>query len=193
MVRNHAGALEPAPNAMENKIRVTCTMHDEEYSYKRFGHLADMFPQGEQREFLLPLVLPHVPDHRRVIYSIYEYFPLLDSSNMTMGNWIQIAKDVKDAYEMFDGFVILHGTDTLAYTASALSFMLENLGKPVIGEQNSSRVISKIARNFLFLQSLDLKFPRLKPARTEEIIWLEHSFWPGTTTFPRSPFTLGNI
>ncbi len=44
----------------------------------------------------------------------------------------QIAKDIKECYEMFDGFVVLHGTDTLAYTASALSFMLENLGKPVI-------------------------------------------------------------
>ena len=65
----------------------------------------------------------------RVIYSIYEYDPLLDSSNMTMDDWIQIAKDIEDAYELFDGFVILHGTDTLAYTASALSFMLENLGK----------------------------------------------------------------
>ena len=48
---------------------------------------------------------------------------------MTMDDWIQIAKDIEDAYELFDGFVILHGTDTLAYTASALSFMLENLGK----------------------------------------------------------------
>jgi len=44
----------------------------------------------------------------------------------------KIAKDIKECYEMFDGFVVLHGTDTLAYTASALSFMLENLGKPVI-------------------------------------------------------------
>ena len=51
---------------------------------------------------------------------------------MEMTDWIQIAKDVQDTYEAFDGFVILHGTDTLAYTASALSFMLENLGKPVI-------------------------------------------------------------
>ena len=44
----------------------------------------------------------------------------------------KIAQDIKDSYELFDGFVVLHGTDTLAYTASALSFMLENLGKPVI-------------------------------------------------------------
>jgi lysophospholipase len=51
---------------------------------------------------------------------------------MSIDDWVQIAKDVQDSYEVFDGFVILHGTDTLAYTASALSFMLEHLGKPVI-------------------------------------------------------------
>jgi lysophospholipase len=84
------------------------------------------------RSTLFPLVLPHVPDHRRIIYAIYEYDPLLDSSNMTMDDWILIAKDIKRSYKYFDGFVVLHGTDTLAYTASALSFMLEHLGKPVI-------------------------------------------------------------
>ena len=78
------------------------------------------------------LGLPGVPGHKRVIYTIYEYDPLLDSSNMTMDDWIQIAKDIRENYHGFDGFVILHGTDTLAYTSSALSFMLENLGKPVI-------------------------------------------------------------
>ncbi len=80
----------------------------------------------------MPLVLPHIPNKKRIIYTIYEYDPLLDSSNMTMEDWILIAKDIQDSYELFDGFVILHGTDTMAYTASALSFMLENLGKPVI-------------------------------------------------------------
>ena len=49
-----------------------------------------------------------------------------------MDDWLQISRDISDCYKMFDGFVVLHGTDTLAYTASALSFMLENLGKPVI-------------------------------------------------------------
>ena len=58
----------------------------------------------------------------------YQLFHILDSSNMTMEDWIHISQDIQDAYELFDGFVVLHGTDTLAYTASALSFMLENLG-----------------------------------------------------------------
>jgi L-asparaginase len=65
-------------------------------------------------------------------YHIKEYQPLLDSSNMTVQEWNRVATDIAEAYENFDGFVIFHGTDTMAYTASALSFMLENLDKPVI-------------------------------------------------------------
>ncbi|MDP1604979.1 MAG: asparaginase [Legionella sp.] len=70
---------------------------------------------------------PEMPD-----YVIKEYQPLLDSSNMTMSDWNQIASDIAKDYLNFDGFVVFHGTDTMAYTASALSFMLENLSKPVI-------------------------------------------------------------
>ena len=65
-------------------------------------------------------------------YIIKEYQPLLDSSNMTVNEWNRIAADIAEAYDQYDGFVVLHGTDTMAYTASALSFMLEHLSKPVI-------------------------------------------------------------
>ncbi|XP_056096536.1 60 kDa lysophospholipase-like [Rhinichthys klamathensis goyatoka] len=68
----------------------------------------------------------------RVVYRIKEYSPLLDSSNMTPADWEKIAKDIETNYEQCTGFVVLHGTDTMAYTSSALSFMCENLGKPVI-------------------------------------------------------------
>lgn len=57
---------------------------------------------------------------------------VLDSSNMAVEDWNAIGKCIADSYENYDGFVILHGTDTMAYTASALSFMLEGLKKPVI-------------------------------------------------------------
>lgn len=123
-------------------------MHDAEYAEKRFGRSSEIGP----------LVLPYVDgESNRVIYEISEYTPLLDSSNMTMSDWARIANDIhvsmtrregmtqqlimdflpslstlQQAYEFFDGFVVLHGTDTLSYTASALSFMLENLGKTVI-------------------------------------------------------------
>ena len=65
-------------------------------------------------------------------FSIQEYQPLMDSSDMTPSDWVTIARDIEAHYDDYDGFVILHGTDTMAYTASALSFMLQNLAKPVI-------------------------------------------------------------
>lgn len=65
-------------------------------------------------------------------YTINEYSPLIDSSNMRPNEWQRIAQDIKSRYDDYDGFVILHGTDTMAYTASALSFMLQGLTKPVI-------------------------------------------------------------
>lgn len=58
--------------------------------------------------------------------------PLLDSSDLNPDNWRQMARVVKDNYDSYDGFVILHGTDTMAYSASALSFMFDNLCKPVV-------------------------------------------------------------
>jgi L-asparaginase len=66
------------------------------------------------------------------LFDIHEYCPLIDSSDMTPAHWQLIADDIKAKYHEYDGFVVLHGTDTMAYTASALSFMFENLSKPVI-------------------------------------------------------------
>lgn len=65
-------------------------------------------------------------------YRINEYKPLLDSSNMTPADWLKIANDISDHHNAFDGFVVLHGTDTMAYTASALPYMLQGLQKPVV-------------------------------------------------------------
>ena len=65
-------------------------------------------------------------------YDIHEYDPLLDSANMTPQDWLKIAEDIERHYDRYDGFVVLHGTDTMAYTASALPFMLQGLRKPVI-------------------------------------------------------------
>ena len=70
---------------------------------------------------------PEMPE-----YTIHEYEPLMDSSDMTPLDWQTIADDIRANYDKYDGFVILHGTDTMAYTASALSFLLEDLCKPVI-------------------------------------------------------------
>lgn len=64
--------------------------------------------------------------------SIHTFTPLLDSSNISLANWKQMAELINKEYNHYDGFVILHGTDTMCHTASALSFMLEHLSKPVI-------------------------------------------------------------
>ncbi|KAF2140334.1 uncharacterized protein K452DRAFT_289077 [Aplosporella prunicola CBS 121167] len=69
---------------------------------------------------------------RRVRYAVLEFEKLLDSSSINAAGWDQIAKTIYRNYTLYDGFVVLHGTDSLAYTCSALSFMLQNLGKPVI-------------------------------------------------------------
>ncbi len=62
----------------------------------------------------------------------HTFEPLIDSSNVTPSFWTELASVIEQNYENYDGFVILHGTDTMAYSASMLSFMLENLNKPVI-------------------------------------------------------------
>ncbi|MDR0538606.1 MAG: asparaginase [Tannerellaceae bacterium] len=64
--------------------------------------------------------------------STYQFNPPLDSSDIGLAGWQELVRIISTEYERFDGFVILHGTDTMSFTASALSFMLENLGKPVI-------------------------------------------------------------
>ncbi|HHH29765.1 MAG TPA: type I asparaginase [Polyangiaceae bacterium] len=69
---------------------------------------------------------------RRVHYDISSYDPLLDSANLDLSHWVRFARDIERGYEHYDAFVVVHGTDTMAYTASALSFMLEGLTKPVI-------------------------------------------------------------
>jgi L-asparaginase len=65
-------------------------------------------------------------------FTVHEYDTLLDSSDMQPSDWEMIAQDIKSHYDQYDGFIILHGTDTMAYTASALSFMFEGLTKPII-------------------------------------------------------------
>ena len=75
-----------------------------------------------------------VPELKRfdLIIKTITFNPALDSSNMNPINWIKIAKTIERNYSNYDGFVVLHGTDTMSYTASALSYMFENLDKPII-------------------------------------------------------------
>jgi len=83
-------------------------------------------PQAE------PRTTPPSKTGKRIAYDIIEYDPLLDSANMEVHHWVKIAHEIKNNYDAYDGFVVLHGTDTMSYTASALSFMLVNLRKTVV-------------------------------------------------------------
>ena len=82
-----------------------------------FTHLIDNVPKIKMLDYVIENI---------------QFDPPLDSSDMNPGCWVQMARAIEENYDNFDGFVVLHGTDTMAYTASALSFMLENLDKPVI-------------------------------------------------------------
>lgn len=90
-------------------------------------------PDGLQ-PFDFSHLMDNVPKIGKLGYDIQSYqFPEpIDSSNMNPKYWGQIVKAISDNYDNYDGFVVLHGTDTMAYTASALSFMLRNLRKPVV-------------------------------------------------------------
>jgi L-asparaginase len=80
------------------------------------------------------MLLEEIPELNKLGYSISSitFNPPIDSSNMTPSIWAQLAKTIQKNYTKYDGFVILHGTDTMSYTASALSYMFENLDKAVV-------------------------------------------------------------
>ena len=86
------------------------------------------------RPFDFSQILAEVPELRKFAYKIdsYTFDPLIDSSDVEPSNWKTLVQIIEDRYDDYDGFVILHGTDTMAYSASALSFMIENLTKPII-------------------------------------------------------------
>ena len=79
-------------------------------------------------------ILEEVPELGKFAHRIdsYTFTPLIDSSDVEPGLWVSIVDLIEKRYDDYDGFVILHGTDTMAYSASALSFMFENLCKPVV-------------------------------------------------------------
>src|SRR5260370_41388590 len=76
--------------------------------------------------------MPELRNPSMPAFTIHEYAPLLDSSNVTPREWVKIARHIAASYRRYDGVVVLHGTKTMAYTASALPFMLACVGKPVI-------------------------------------------------------------
>ena len=89
---------------------------------------------GALESFNFEQLQKHVPELQRFAFRIdtYQFDPPMDSSDMDPDAWRKLVRIISNNYNQYTGFVILHGTDTMAYTASALSFMLEGLNKPVI-------------------------------------------------------------
>ena len=110
---------------MKNKVLIV-------YTGGTIGMVQDA--NGSLKPYPMRHIYDVVPELRSCAYQIdtCQMENIIDSSNITPSNWIELAEIIERNYEDYDGFVILHGTDTMAYTASALSFMFKNLTKPII-------------------------------------------------------------
>ncbi|XP_014646070.1 PREDICTED: 60 kDa lysophospholipase [Ceratotherium simum simum] len=117
-MRSERGVLIPG-RGLAAVLRTLPMFHDEEHAQ------ACGLPEDT-------LVLPPARPDQRILYTVLECQPLFDSSDMTITEWVQIAQTIERHYEQYDGFVVIHGTDTMAFAASVLSFVLENLQKTVI-------------------------------------------------------------
>jgi L-asparaginase len=124
---------------------------------------------------------------------IYTFENTIDSSNVQPSDWIRLVEVIEKNYERYDGFVILHGSDTMAYTASALSFMLENLSKPVIltGSQLPIGVLRTDAKEN-FITALEIAaLKEFGMSKVSEVcIYFEYHLLKGnrTTKFSSSHF-----
>jgi L-asparaginase len=111
--------------------------------------------------------------------------PLIDSSNVTPSFWVKLATVIEENYEKYNGFVVLHGTDTMSYSASILSFMLENLDKPVIftGSQLPMGVVRTDGRDN-FINAIEIAAARAdgKPLVPEVAIYFENKLMRGNRT-----------
>jgi L-asparaginase len=141
---------------------------------------------------LKPLDFAHitdnVPELQRLPYEItvHSFSEIIDSSNMSPEIWIELAELIEKNYELYDGFVILHGSDTMAFTASALSFLLEGLNKPVIftGSQLPIGEIRTDAKENL-ITALEIASAKLNgTARVPEVcIYFDFQLFRGNRAF----------
>jgi len=128
-----------------------------------------------------------MPVLRNFDYSLQSvsFDPLIDSSNVTPSFWVKLATVIEENYDKYDGFVVLHGTDTMSYSASMLSFMLENLNKPVIftGSQLPLGVVRTDGRDN-FINAIEIAAARKDglPIVPEVAIYFENMLMRGNRT-----------
>lgn len=142
---------------------------------------------GVLKAFNFDELLHNIPELKLLDCDIetFSFKEPIDSSNMNPEKWVAMAEAVEKNYEAFDGFVILHGSDTMSYSASALSFMFENLGKPVIftGSQLPIGDLRTDAKENLItaIQIASLRHKN-KPVISEVGLYFEYKLYRGNRT-----------
>jgi L-asparaginase len=145
------------------------------------------FETGALRAFNFSKLLQRIPELKQLDCEIetISFEKPIDSSNMNPEKWAKIATIIEDNYTLFDGFVVLHGSDTMSYSASALSFMLENLSKPVIftGSQLPIGDLRTDAKENLItaIQIASLR-ENGKPVISEVCLYFEYKLYRGNRT-----------
>mgnify|MGYP002603819436 FL=1 len=153
------------------------------YTGGTIGMIED--PQDRSlRPFNFSHLIENVPKLKLLDYEIdnIQFDPPIDSSDMNPEHWQQIARAIEENYDRYDGFVVLHGTDTMAYTASALSFMLVNLAKPVIitGSQLPiGEVRTDGEENLITAIQIAAQASGARPMVQEVAILFENYLWRG--------------
>ncbi|MGE5382467.1 MAG: asparaginase [Omnitrophica WOR_2 bacterium] len=156
------------------------------YTGGTIGMIKD--PQtGALMPFNFDALYKHIPILETINCQIdsHSFDPLIDSSDMKPAFWIRLARVIEENYNFYDGFVILHGTDTMAYSASILSFMLENLNKPVVftGSQLPMGVLRTDGRDN-FINAIEIASAREDelPTVPEVCICFENNIMRGNRT-----------
>lgn len=154
------------------------------YTGGTIGMVNDL-QSGELKAFDFNHIYTHVPELQRlnVQLTTESFENPIDSSEIKIENWVQIGQIVVNNYENYDGFVILHGSDTMAYTASALSFMLQGLKKPVIltGSQLPIGTIRTDGKENL-ITAIEIAASKSKNGETliqEVAVYFEYSLYRG--------------
>jgi L-asparaginase len=156
------------------------------YTGGTIGMIKD-YETGALKAFDFKKLLKQIPELQLLDCEIdtISFEKPLDSSNILLENWQNIASIIEDKYDAFDGFVILHGSDTMSYSASALSFMLENLGKPVVftGSQLPIGDLRTDAKENLItaIQIASLQ-EKAKPVFKEVCLYFEYKLYRGNRT-----------
>lgn len=145
------------------------------------------YSSGALKAFDFSQLLKNIPELNQLDCTIsnYSFGEPLDSSNMNPGHWITIADIIAKNYVAYDGFVVLHGSDTMSYTASALSFLLENLDKPVIltGSQLPIGDLRTDAKENLITAIQIAALQEMgKPVIQEVGLYFEHKLYRGNRT-----------